>query len=56
MSDDAQQFSIDNQKAAIREYAAHHSFVVVKTYADAGKSSAIANNQAGLRELLKDIL
>jgi DNA invertase Pin-like site-specific DNA recombinase len=37
MSDDGQQYSIDNQKAAIQEHAKQHGFVVVRTYADAGK-------------------
>ncbi len=56
MSDDAQQFSIENQKTAIQEYAARHRFLIVKTYADAGKSGIIAENRPGLRELLKDVV
>ena len=31
MSDEAQQYSVDNQKAAIAEYAASHGFAIVKT-------------------------
>jgi hypothetical protein len=36
MSDDHQQYSIDNQKAAIQEYADRHGFVIVRTYDDPG--------------------
>jgi DNA invertase Pin-like site-specific DNA recombinase len=56
MSDEAQQFSIENQKTAIQEYATGHGFLVVKTYADAGKSGVIASNRPALRELLKDVV
>ncbi|MGO9517829.1 MAG: recombinase family protein [Candidatus Korobacteraceae bacterium] len=56
MSDEAQHYSIENQKAAIQEYADRHSFVVVKTYADAGKSGVIAKNRPALRELLKGVV
>ncbi len=56
MSDEAQQFSIENQKTAIQEYAARHRFLIVKTYADAGKSGVIAKNRPALRELLKDVV
>ncbi len=56
MSDEAQQYSVDNQKDAIAQYAALHGFNIVKTYADLGKSGVIAKNRAGLRELLKDVV
>jgi|SRR3984957_11592734 len=56
MSDEAQQYSVDNQKAAIREYASNHGFMIVKTYADLGKSGVVAKHRAGLRELLKDVV
>jgi DNA invertase Pin-like site-specific DNA recombinase len=56
MSDEAQQYSIDNQKAAIQEYAAGHGFDIVKTYADPGRSGVIAKNRKGLRGLLKDVV
>jgi DNA invertase Pin-like site-specific DNA recombinase len=56
MSDEAQQYSIENQKAAILEYAARHGFAVVKTYADAGKSGVIAKHRTALHELLKDVV
>lgn len=56
MSDEAQQYSIENQKTAIAEYAARNGFVVIRTYTDAGKSGVIAKNRWGLRELLKDVV
>ena len=56
MSDDHQQYSIDNQKAVIQEYAARHGFVIVRTYDDPGKSGVIAKNRLGLRDLLKDVV
>jgi len=56
MSDDAQQYSIENQQAAIREYASKHGFVIVRTYADHGKSGIIAKNRQGLGELIKDVV
>ena len=56
MSDEAQHYSIENQKCAIQEYAARHRFLIVKTYADAGKSGVIAKNRPALRELLKDVV
>jgi DNA invertase Pin-like site-specific DNA recombinase len=56
MSDEAQQYSIENQKAAIQEYAAEHGFMIVRTYADLGRSGVIARNRKGLSELLKDVV
>jgi len=56
MSDETQQYSIDNQKRAIQEYAAQHGFTIVKTYADSGKSGVEAKHRAGLRDLLKDVV
>jgi len=56
MSDEAQQYSIANQKTAIREYALKHGFTVVRTYADVGKSGVAAKHRIALRELLKDVV
>src|SRR4029077_16411235 len=55
MSDEGQQYSIDNQKAAIQEYAKKHGFVIARTYADAGKSGVVLNRRAALRKLLDDV-
>src|SRR5581483_8664900 len=56
MSDEAQQYSIENQKDGIREFGAKHGFVIVKTYADSGKTGVIAKNRAGLQQLLADVV
>ena len=56
MSDEAQQYSIENQKAAIQAYATKHGFVIVRTYADAGRSGVVARNRKGLSELLNDVI
>jgi DNA invertase Pin-like site-specific DNA recombinase len=55
MSDDGQQYSIDNQKAAIQKYAENHGFLIVQTYADAGKSGVVLNRREALRQLLDDV-
>jgi len=56
MSDDSQQFSIENQKAAIHDYAERNGYHVVKAYADAGKSGIVLKHREALRELLQDVL
>lgn len=56
MSDEAQQYSIENQKAAIQEYAERHGFRVIKTYADEGRSGVVAKRRTGLQQLLKDVI
>jgi DNA invertase Pin-like site-specific DNA recombinase len=55
MSDDGQQYSIENQKAAIQKYAEDHGFVIVQTYADEGKSGVVLNRREALRKLLDDV-
>lgn len=56
MSDDGQQFSIENQKAAILDYANLHGFEIVRTYADPGKSGLALKRRTGLRDLLNDVV
>ena len=56
MSDEQQVYSIENQKAAIREYATAHSFQIVKTYADPGRSGVEAKRRTALQALLKDVV
>jgi DNA invertase Pin-like site-specific DNA recombinase len=56
MSDEAQEYSIDNQKAAIQDYALRHGFAIVKTYADPGKTGVVATRRKGLRDLLHDVV
>jgi len=56
MSTEDQQYSIANQKAAINGYANSHGFVVVSTYADAGKSGVEIKHRHELRRLLSDVV
>jgi len=56
MSDEGQKYSIENQKTAIQEYAASHGFVIVKTYADAGKSGVITRRRTAVLQLLTDVM
>jgi len=56
MSDESQDYSIENQKATIQEYAARYGFVVVKTYPDLGKSGVVAKHRLALGELLNDVI
>ena len=56
MSTELQQYSMENQGQAIREYAGRHGFEIVRTYTDAGKSGVVLGQRAGLRELLQDVV
>ena len=56
MSTEHQQYSMDNQAEAIRRYAEDHGFVVVKTYADPGKSGLMLKHRTGLNQLLQDVV
>jgi DNA invertase Pin-like site-specific DNA recombinase len=56
MSTDHQRYSIDNQKAAIGEYAACHGYEIVATYADPGKSGLSLKGREALQRLLSDAL
>ena len=51
MSTEHQQYSLDNQRAAIHEYAALNNFEVVRTYTDSGKSGLQLRERHGLRTL-----
>lgn len=55
MSTDHQQYSTDNQAAAIAIYAAQHGMRVVKTYEDSGKSGLNLKGRSGLQALLRDV-
>src|SRR5216684_1414309 len=56
MSTEHQEYSIENQKIAIREYAKNHGFMVGKTYADAGRSGVVLKYRVNLSKLLKDVV
>lgn len=56
MSDEQQQYSIDNQQAVMKEYADLHNFAIVKTYADPGRSGVVAKRRTALLDLLRDVV
>ena len=55
MSTEHQQYSTDNQAAAIARYAEQRGYKIVKTYADEGKSGLNLSGRAALQQLLDDI-
>lgn len=56
MSTDDQEYSIDNQRVAIRKYAAEHGYCVTASYADPGKSGVQLKGRAGLAQLFNDVI
>lgn len=54
MSTDHQQFSTDNQKRVIADFAAAQDITIVATYEDAGKSGVTIKGRLGLLHLLQD--
>ena len=55
MSTDHQQYSTDNQAEAITRYAEQHGMVIVRTYADEGKSGLDIGWRPGLQQLIADV-
>lgn len=56
MSTEHQQYSLDNQSAAIRRYADDHGFVIIQTYQDVAKSGLVLRKRPGLAALLNDVM
>jgi DNA invertase Pin-like site-specific DNA recombinase len=56
MSTEHQNYSLDNQAAAIRAFAQQNGFAVVKTYSDSGKSGLVLKHREGLAQLLHDVV
>jgi DNA invertase Pin-like site-specific DNA recombinase len=56
MSTEHQQYSLENQMAAIEKYAETKGFRVVKTYSDAARSGVVLKRRPGLRQLLRDVV
>jgi DNA invertase Pin-like site-specific DNA recombinase len=56
MSTEHQQYSLENQSAAIQNYAESQGFEIVRTYCDAAKSGIVLKHRHGLRELLRDVV
>jgi DNA invertase Pin-like site-specific DNA recombinase len=55
MSTEHQQYSIENQLAAIAQYAEEHLMEVVRTYTDGGRSGLTIQHREGLRQLIQDV-
>ena len=55
MSTEGQQYSPENQMAAIQEYADKHGFKIVRTYADEARSGLDLKHRPGLSKLLDDV-
>jgi DNA invertase Pin-like site-specific DNA recombinase len=55
MSTDKQQYSPLNQMAAIAAYAARRNLILVRTYADEGRSGLDLNGRSALQSLLRDV-
>ncbi|MGF6652181.1 hypothetical protein OKW34_002743 [Paraburkholderia youngii] len=55
MSTDFQQYSTENQKRIIAEFAVTQGLTVVSTYEDAGKSGVSLKGRQALAQLLQDV-
>jgi DNA invertase Pin-like site-specific DNA recombinase len=55
MSTDHQQYSTDNQRDRIHEYATRRGIKIVRTYADEGKSGLRIDGRPALQQLIKDV-
>jgi DNA invertase Pin-like site-specific DNA recombinase len=55
MSTEHQQYSTQNQAAAIATYAEQQGLTVVRTYTDAGRSGLRIHGRSGLQQLIKDV-
>jgi DNA invertase Pin-like site-specific DNA recombinase len=55
MSTEHQQYSTENQGQVIRQYAERRGLVIVRTYADAGKSGLRIDGRDALKRLINDV-
>lgn len=55
MSTEHQKYSPENQAAAIRGYADHHNYEIIRTYTDGGKSGLNIAGRAALQQMLQDV-
>lgn len=55
MSTEHQQYSPDNQAAAIRQYADEKGYDIIATYSDEGRSGVTIGGRNGLLQLLDDV-
>ena len=55
MSTEHQQYSTENQRKIIRQYAEARGMIIVQTYTDAGKSGLRIDGRDALKELIHDV-
>ena len=55
MSTDHQQYSTENQRAAIRRFADAHGIAIVRSFVDDGKSGVAIKRRYGLQDLLRTV-
>jgi DNA invertase Pin-like site-specific DNA recombinase len=55
-STEHQQYSLENQSAAIEKYAEAQGFEVVRTYSDPAKRGLVLKHRPGLQQLLHDVV
>jgi len=55
MSTEHQQYSTENQADAIRQYAERRGIVIVRTYADEGRSGLRLDGRNALKQLIEDV-
>lgn len=55
MSTEHQQYSTENQRDVVRDYAIARGYEIVKTYADDGKSGLRLQGRAALNQLIEDV-
>ena len=55
MSTEHQQYSTENQREVIRQYAVRRGMVIVRTYTDSGKSGLRIDGRDALKQLIHDV-
>jgi len=55
MSTEHQQYSTENQREVIRQYAQQRGMAIVRTYTDAGKSGLRIDGRDALKQLIQDV-
>lgn len=55
MSTEHQQYSTENQREIIRQYAQRRGMVIVRTYTDSGKSGLRIDGRDALKQLIHDV-
>jgi DNA invertase Pin-like site-specific DNA recombinase len=55
MSTEHQQYSTENQRDVIRDYAAKRGYAIIKTYADDGRSGLRIEGRDALKQMIADV-